>query len=67
VVVYVPSYRNSKVCPIHFALLMDNGGWHTLWCPHGHDVDRDHAAVLNMLWKATPRGVDEGGLVELKM
>jgi IS605 OrfB family transposase len=56
VVVYVSPYRNSKVCPIHFALLRDNGGWHTLWCPHGHDVDRDHAAVLNMLWKATPAG-----------
>ena len=60
VVVYVPSYRNSKVCPIHFALLRDNGDWHTLWCPHGHDVDRDHAAVLNMLWKATPEGAVKG-------
>jgi len=56
VVVYVSPYRNSKVCPIHFALLRDNGGWHTLWCPHGHDVDRDHAAVLNMLWKTAPAG-----------
>jgi hypothetical protein len=27
-----------------------------LHCPHGHDVDRDHAAVLNMLWKITPEG-----------
>jgi putative transposase len=25
VVVYVSPYRNSKVCPIHFALLRDNG------------------------------------------
>ena len=56
VVVYVSPYRNSKVCPIHFTFLRDNGGWHTLHCPHGHVVDRDAAAVLNMLWKATPTG-----------
>ncbi|MEM4651916.1 MAG: zinc ribbon domain-containing protein [Pyrobaculum sp.] len=56
VVVYVSPYRNSKVCPIHFALLRDNGGWRTLHCPHGHVVDRDAAAVLNMLWKITPEG-----------
>jgi putative transposase len=28
-----------------------------LQCPHGHVVDRDAAAVLNMLWKITPEGV----------
>ncbi len=56
VVVYVSPYRNSKVCPIHFALLKNGSGWRTLHCPHGHDVDRDHAAVLNMLWKITPEG-----------
>jgi len=56
VVVYVSPYRNSKVCPIHFALLRDNGDWHTLRCPRGHAVDRDAAAVLNMLWKTTPTG-----------
>jgi IS605 OrfB family transposase len=55
-VVYVSSYRNSKVCPIHFAKLEDGGNWHVLRCPHGHVVDRDVAAVLNMLWKATPTG-----------
>jgi len=55
-VFYVSSFRNSKACPIHFAKLEDSGDWHTLWCPHGHDVDRDHAAVLNMLWKTTPAG-----------
>ncbi len=54
VVVYVSSCRNSKLCPIHFALLRDNGSWHALHCPHGHVVDRDVAAVLNMLWKTTP-------------
>jgi putative transposase len=56
VVVYVSPYRNSKVCPIHFAFLRDNGGWHVLHCPHGHVVDRDVAAVLNMLWRTTPTG-----------
>jgi IS605 OrfB family transposase len=60
VVVYVSSYRNSKVCPIHFALLRDGGGWRTLHCSHGHVVDRDVAAVLNMLWKITPEGVVKG-------
>jgi IS605 OrfB family transposase len=52
----VSPYRNSKVCPIHFALLKNGGGWHVLHCPHGHAVDRDVAAVLNMLWKITPGG-----------
>jgi putative transposase len=33
VVVYVSSYRNSKVCPIHFALLKNGGSWHVLHCP----------------------------------
>ncbi len=54
VVVYVSSYRNGKVCLIHFALLKDNGSW--LHCPRGHVVNRDVVAVLNMLWKATPTG-----------
>jgi putative transposase len=59
-VFYVSPYRNSKVCPIRFALLRDNGSWHTLYCPHGHAVDRDAAAVLNMLWKITPGGAVRG-------
>jgi IS605 OrfB family transposase len=66
VVVYVSPYRNSKVCPIHFTLLRDNGGWHTLHCPRGHPVDRDAAAVLNMLWKTTPEGVVKGVWWDLK-
>jgi IS605 OrfB family transposase len=60
VVFYVSSFRNSKVCPIHFASLEDGGGWHVLHCPRGHAVDRDAAAVLNMLWKITPEGVVKG-------
>ena len=56
----ISSFRNSRVCPIHFAKLEDGGDWHTLWCPHGHEVDRDAAAVLNMLWKITPEGVTRG-------
>jgi len=66
VVVYVSPYRNSKVCPIHFAPLRDNGDWHTLWCPHGHEVDRDAAAVLNVLWKTTPTGWVKGVWWEMK-
>jgi transposase len=56
-VFYASSFRNSKVCPIHFAKLEDGGDWHALHCPRGHVVDRDAAAVLNMLWKITPEGV----------
>jgi IS605 OrfB family transposase len=59
-VFYVSPYRNSKVCPIHFAKLEDGGDWHVLRCPHGHVVVRDAAAVLNMLWKATPTGWVKG-------
>jgi len=66
VVVYVSSYRNSKACPIHFTFLRDNGSWHTLHCSCGHDVDRDHAAVLNMLWKITPEGAAKGVWWDLK-
>jgi len=65
-VFYVSSFRNSKVCPIHFALLRDNGNWHALHCPRGHVVDRDAAAVLNMLWKTTPTGWVKGVWWNLK-
>jgi len=60
VVFYVSSFRNSKMCPIHFAKLEDGGDWHVLHCPRGHVVDRDAAAVLNMLWKITPEGAAKG-------
>ncbi len=60
VVFYVSSFKNSRVCPIHFAELEDGGDWHVLHCPRGHVVDRDAVAVLNMLWKITPEGVVKG-------
>jgi transposase, IS605 OrfB family, central region len=34
VVFYVSSFRISRMCPIHFALLEDGGDWHVLRCPH---------------------------------
>jgi IS605 OrfB family transposase len=66
VVFYVSSFKNSRMCPIHFALLKNGGGWHVLHCPHGHPVDRDAAAVLNMLWKTTPEGAVKGVWWDLK-
>jgi transposase, IS605 OrfB family, central region len=56
VVFYVSSFKNSRMCPIRFAKLEDGSDWHVLRCPHGHAVDRDAAAVFNMLWKTTPTG-----------
>ena len=50
----VSSYRNSRVCPIHFTKLKMADDWHILKCPLGHYVDRDHASVMNMAWKLTP-------------
>jgi len=51
---HVSAYRNSRVCPIHFTRLEKTDDWHTLYCPRGHYVDRDHASVMNMAWKLTP-------------
>jgi putative transposase len=66
-VFYVSSFRNSRVCPIHFARLEEGGDWQVLRCPHGHVVDRDAAAVLNMLWKITPEGVVKGVWWDVKV
>ena len=51
---------------MHFVLLKNGGGWHTLHCPRGHVVDRDAAAVLNMLWRVTPAGWVKGVWWDLK-
>jgi IS605 OrfB family transposase len=53
--VRVSSYRNSRVCPIHFVRLERTDDWHILQCPLGHLVDRDYASVTNMAWKITPK------------
>jgi IS605 OrfB family transposase len=52
---HVSSYRNSRVCPVHFVRLESTNDWHILQCPLGHYVDRDYASVTNMLWKITPK------------
>jgi len=57
---HVSSYRNSRVCPIHFTKLEKTDDWHTLQCPLGHYVDRDHASVMNMAWKLTPEAWTRG-------
>jgi IS605 OrfB family transposase len=51
---HVSSYRNSRVCPIHFVRLERTDDWHILYCPVGHYVNRDYASVMNMAWKLTP-------------
>ena len=56
----VSSYRNSRVCPIHFVKLEETNDWHTLQCTLGHYVDRDHASIMNMAWKVTPEGRVKG-------
>jgi IS605 OrfB family transposase len=56
----VSSYRNSRVCPIHFTKLEKTDDWHILKCPFGHYVDRDHASVMNMTWKLTPEAWTKG-------
>jgi IS605 OrfB family transposase len=56
----VSSYRNSRICPIHFVKLERTDDWHTLYCPRGHYVNRDYASVVNMMWKATPESWTKG-------
>jgi IS605 OrfB family transposase len=57
---HVSSYRNSRVCPIHFVKLESTNDWHILQCPLGHLVDRDYASVVNMMWKITPEAWIKG-------
>jgi len=56
----VSSYRNSRVCPIHFTRLWETNDWHVLYCPKGHYVHRDYASVMNMAWKLTPEAWTKG-------
>ena len=56
----VSSYRNSRVCPIHFTRLEKTDDWHTLYCPRGHYVNRDYSSVMNMDWKLTPEAWSKG-------
>jgi len=57
---HVSSYRNSRVCPIHFTRLVETNDWHIFYCPKGHYVNRDYASILNMLWKTTPEAWTKG-------
>jgi IS605 OrfB family transposase len=63
---HVSSYRNSRVCPIHFTRLWETNDWHVLYCPRGHYVDRDYASVMNMMWKTTPEAWSKGVWWDLK-
>jgi IS605 OrfB family transposase len=56
----VSSYRNSRVCPVHFTKLESTNDWHILQCSKGHYVDRDYASVMNMMWKVTPEAWVKG-------
>jgi len=56
----VSSYRNSRVCPVHFTKLEGTNDWHVLKCPLGHYVHRDYASVMNMAWKLTPEAWIKG-------
>ena len=63
----VSSYRNSRICPIHFVRLERTDDWHTLQCPLGHLVDRDYASVTNMAWKTTPESWTKGVWWNMKL
>jgi len=64
---HVSSYRNSRVCPIHFVRLKSTDEWHTLYCPVGHYVHRDYASVINMNWKLTPESWTKGVWWNMKL
>ena len=57
---HASSYRDSRVCPIHFTRLERTDDWHFLKCPLGHYVHRDYASVMNMAWKLTPEACIKG-------
>jgi len=57
---HASSYRDSRVCPIHFTRLERTDDWHFLKCPLGHYVHRDYASVMNMAWKTTPEAWIKG-------
>ena len=57
---HVSSYRDSRVCPIHFTRLEGTDDWHILKCPLGHYVNRDYASILNMAWKTTLEAWSKG-------
>ncbi|MFP3491614.1 MAG: zinc ribbon domain-containing protein [Vulcanisaeta sp.] len=63
----VSSYRNSRVCPIHFVRLEKTDDWHVLYCPKGHYVHRDYASVINMNWKLTPESWTKGVWWNMKL
>jgi len=63
---HVSSYRNSRVCPIHFTRLESTNDWHVLYCPFGHYVHRDYASVANMMWKIMPESWTKGVWWDLK-
>ncbi|PLC65873.1 hypothetical protein B7L70_10000 [Vulcanisaeta sp. EB80] len=63
---HVSSYRNSRVCPVHFVRLESTNDWHILYCPKGHYVNRDYASVMNMMWKTTPEAWSKGVWWDLK-
>jgi IS605 OrfB family transposase len=64
---HVSSYRNSRVCPIHFVRLKSTDDWHILYCPLGHYVHRDYASVMNMMWKITPESWTKGVWWNMKL
>jgi len=63
----VSSYRNSRVCPIHFTRLEGTDDWHILKCPLGHYVNRDYASVVNMTWKVALEGWVKGVWWNMKL
>ncbi|MGC9119800.1 MAG: zinc ribbon domain-containing protein, partial [Thermoproteus sp.] len=51
----VSARRNSKICPVHGEKLSFPTGPKIGFCPRGHWVHRDVAAVLNIMRRAAER------------